>query len=195
MLIDTTRASSSLIDACYSLPVAERFLYHRGMKKAKPARRQPTRALKTSALRKNATSRSAGRKKASPKSKTARKGKAAPQTVEQYIAAAPAAARSVLVEIREAIRSVVPPEATEIISYKIPAFKHKRVLVWYAAFADHYSLFPTAAIIEEFKDDLEGYSTSKGTIHFPADKPLPIALVKKMVKARLARSDVQAQRC
>ncbi|HET9282442.1 MAG TPA: DUF1801 domain-containing protein [Candidatus Angelobacter sp.] len=72
-----------------------------------------------------------------------------------------------LLEIREAIRSVVPPEATEIISYKIPAFKHKRVLVWYAAFANHCSLFPTAAIVEEFKDDLEGYSTSKGTIHFP----------------------------
>lgn len=195
MLLDVLCAPISLMDECYSLPIVERFLYHRGMKKAKPARRQPARALKTSALRKNATTRSAGRRKASPKSKTARKGKAAPQTVDQYIATAPASARSVLLEIRAAIRSVVPPEATEIISYKIPAFKHKRVLVWYAAFAGHYSLFPTAAIIEEFKDDLEGYRTSKGTIHFPADKPLPIALIKKMVKVRLARSDVQAQRC
>lgn len=137
-----------------------------------------------------AAKRTAGRKKAALKSKIALKGKTVPQTVDQYIAAAPASARSALLEIREAIRSVVPPEATEIISYKIPALKHKRVLVWYAAFADHYSLFPTAAIVEEFKNDLEGYSTSKGTVHFPADKPLPITLIKKMVKARLARSDV-----
>lgn len=152
------------------------------MKKTRPVKRRLARVSKSSSPRKKATNRSSVRKKA------------APVSVDQYIAAAPASARSALQEIREAIRSVVPPEATEIISYRIPAFRHKRVLVWYAAFADHYSLFPTAAIVEEFKDDLQGYSTSKGTIHFPADKPLPIALIRKMVKARLARSDVQAQK-
>src|SRR5262249_1616581 len=113
----------------------------------------------------------------------------APATVDAYFAAASPSARAVLNEIREAIRSVVPAEATEIISYQIPAFKHKTVLVWYAAFADHYSLFPTASIIQQFKDELKDYSTSKGPIHFPADKPLPLALIKEMVKARLARSD------
>ena len=157
------------------------------MKKTRPAKRRLPRVSKTSSQRK-ATNRSSVRKKAAPRSK------AAPLSVDQYIAGAPASARSALKEIREAIRSVVPPEAIEIISYKIPAFKHRRVLVWYAAFADHYSLFPTAAIIEEFKDDLQGYTTSKGTIHFSADKPLPIALIRKMVKARLARSDVQTQK-
>jgi uncharacterized protein YdhG (YjbR/CyaY superfamily) len=59
-------------------------------------------------------------------------------------------------------------------------------LVWYAAFSDHYSLFPTAAVINDFKDELEDYSSSKGTIHFSFGEPLPIALIKKLVKARVA---------
>lgn len=91
-------------------------------------------------------------------------------------------------EIREAIRSVVPAEATEVISYGIPAFKHERVLVWYAAFSDHCSLFPTSAVIEEFKDELKGYVTAKGTIHFPLDKPLPLGLIKRIVAARLKQN-------
>ena len=94
-----------------------------------------------------------------------------------------------LTKIREAIRSAVPAESTEIISYRIPAFRHKKVLVWYAAFSDHCSLFPTAAVIEAFKKELKGYSKSKGTIHFPIDKPLPTALIKKLVKARVAQSE------
>jgi uncharacterized protein YdhG (YjbR/CyaY superfamily) len=92
-------------------------------------------------------------------------------------------------KIRAAIRSVVPAQATEIISYKIPAFRHKKVLVWYAAFSNHCSLFPTAAVIEAFKDKLKGFSTSKGTIHFPLDKQMAIALIKKLVKARVEQSE------
>jgi uncharacterized protein YdhG (YjbR/CyaY superfamily) len=94
-----------------------------------------------------------------------------------------------LQQIRDAIRSVVPLEATEVISYKIPAFRHKKVLVWYAAFSNHCSLFPTAAVVERFKDELKGYSASKGTIHFPLDKPIPVPLIKRMVKARVAESE------
>lgn len=122
------------------------------------------------------------------KTKTAPRGKSAPLTVDAYFAAVPEPARSAITEIRAAIRSVVPPEATEIISYKIPAFKHKKVLVWYAAFANHCSLFPTAAVIDTFKDELKDFSTSKGTIHFPMDKPMPVDLIKKMVQERLGRS-------
>jgi uncharacterized protein YdhG (YjbR/CyaY superfamily) len=92
-------------------------------------------------------------------------------------------------QIREAIRSVVPPESTEIISYKIPAFKHKKVLVWYAAFPNHCSLFPTAAVIDAFKDELKGFTVSKGTIQFPLDRPMPIALIKRIVKARVEQSE------
>ena len=115
------------------------------------------------------------------------KGKVVPKSVDEYLVRIPEPARSTLSKIRAAIRSVMPPEAVETISYRIPAFKHKRVVVWFAAFSDHCSLFPTAAVIQAFKDELKGFSTSKGTIHFPIGKPVPTALVKKLVKARLAQ--------
>ncbi len=92
-------------------------------------------------------------------------------------------------KVRAAIRSAVPPEATEAISYGMPAFKYKGVLVWFAAFSNHCSLFPGSSVIEAFKNELKGFSTSKGTIHFPVDKPLPAALVKKLVKARVAQNE------
>jgi uncharacterized protein YdhG (YjbR/CyaY superfamily) len=96
--------------------------------------------------------------------------------------------------MRAAIRSAVPSEATEIISYRMPAFRHNGVLVWFAAFTDHCSLFPTAAVIEKFKNELKSFSTSKGTIHFPIDKPLPIALIKKLVKSRVAQNKAKKRR-
>ncbi|MFZ0038988.1 MAG: DUF1801 domain-containing protein [Candidatus Acidiferrales bacterium] len=113
----------------------------------------------------------------------------APKNIDEYLAAVPEPARSTLSKLRVAIRSTVPAGANETISYGIPAFKHKVVLVWFAAFSDHCSLFPTAAVIEKFKNELKAYSTSKGTIQFPANKPLPIALIKKMVKARVSQAD------
>jgi uncharacterized protein YdhG (YjbR/CyaY superfamily) len=76
----------------------------------------------------------------------------------------------------------------------MPASRHKRVLFSYAAFSNHCSLFPTAAVIEAFKDELKGFTISKGTIHFPTDKPMPIALIKKLVKARVAQSESKKQR-
>lgn len=88
--------------------------------------------------------------------------------------------------MRLVIRSVVPKEATEVISYRIPAFRQKKIIVWYAAFSGHCSLFPTAAVIDKFRDELKGYTISKGTIQFPLDKPLPSGLIKRIVKARLA---------
>ncbi len=117
------------------------------------------------------------------------RGKGAPETVGEYIASVPEPARSTLNQIRAAIRSAVPAEAIEAISYGIPAFKHNGVLVWFAAFKNHCSFFPTASVIKAFKGELEGFSTSKGTIHFPIDEPLPIALIKRMVKARVAENE------
>jgi len=96
-------------------------------------------------------------------------------------------------KLRAAIRASVPADATEIISYRIPAFARDGVLVWYAAFAKHCSLFPTAAVIDEFRDELKGFTVSKGTIQFPLDKPLPIALVKKIVKARVAQKETKGR--
>jgi uncharacterized protein YdhG (YjbR/CyaY superfamily) len=128
-----------------------------------------------------------GAKPAKPRSTA--KVSDAPKDIDEYLAGVPEPARSTLNKIRAAIRSAVPPEATETISYRIPAFKHNGVLVWFAAFSDHCSLFPTASIIEAFKDELKNYSTSKGTIHFPIDKPLPAPLVKRIVKARVAENN------
>jgi uncharacterized protein YdhG (YjbR/CyaY superfamily) len=119
---------------------------------------------------------------------------AAPETVDEYLAGIPEPARSTFNKMRAAIRSAVPPEATEIISYRIPAIKYKGVLVWFAAFSNHCSLFPTASVIEAFKSELKGFSTSKGTIHFPLDKALPIALIKKLVKARAAQIESKKRR-
>ena len=99
----------------------------------------------------------------------------------------PEPARGTLEKIRATIRASLPAEATEVISYGIPAFKYKKVAVWYAAFANHCSFFPTAAVIRALEDELKGFSISKGTIQFPAHKPLPDALIKKMVKARLVQ--------
>ena len=125
---------------------------------------------------------------------SAAKGNGAPKNVDEYLAGVSEPARSTLNKMRAAIRSAAPPEATETISYGMPAFKHKGVLVWFAAFSDHCSLFPTAAVIEAFKNELKGFTTSKGTIQFPTDKPLPTALIKKMVKARVAQNESKKRR-
>jgi uncharacterized protein YdhG (YjbR/CyaY superfamily) len=126
--------------------------------------------------------------------RSAAKGKGAPKDVDEYLAGVPEPARSTLNKIRAAIRSAAPPEATEAISYGMPAFKYNGVLVWFAAFSNHCSLFPTAAVIEAFKNELKSFSTSKGTIQFPTDKPLPTALVKKLVKARVAQIESKKRR-
>jgi uncharacterized protein YdhG (YjbR/CyaY superfamily) len=121
--------------------------------------------------------------------RSAIKGNRNPKDDDEYLGGVPEPARSTLNKIRAAIRSALPREAIETISYGIPAFKNKGVLVWFAAFSNHCSFFPTASVIEAFKDELKGFSTSKGTIQFPRDKPLPAALVKKLVRARVAQSE------
>jgi uncharacterized protein YdhG (YjbR/CyaY superfamily) len=128
------------------------------------------------------------------KHRSAAKGKGAPKNVDEYLSAVPEPARSTLNTMRAVIRSAVPREATETISYGMPAFKHNGVLVWLAAFKDHCSFFPTASVIEAFKEELKDYPTSKGTIQFPTEKPLPVALVKKLVKARVAQNEGKKKR-
>jgi uncharacterized protein YdhG (YjbR/CyaY superfamily) len=119
-----------------------------------------------------------------------RSGSAVPKDVDEYIAGVPEPARTTLNKIRAIIRSVVPPEATEAISYGMPAFKYKGPLFAYAAFKNHCSLFPmNAALIDVFKEELKGFETSKGTIRFPVDKPPAATLIKKLVKARIADNE------
>ena len=117
-----------------------------------------------------------------------RSGKSVPNDIDDYLADTPEPARAMLIKMRAAIRSALPAEATEVTSYKMPAFKLNKILVWFAAFRDHCSLFPTAVVLAKFQSDLAGYKTSKGTVQFPFHKPLPVPLIKKLVKARLELS-------
>ncbi len=124
-----------------------------------------------------------------------RKNAAIPKTVNEYLASVPEPARSTLKKVRAVIRSAAPAEATEVISYGIPIFKYKGMLIGYAAFAKHCSLFlATSSFSKKFQKELSTYQTSKGTIRFPADKPLPASLVKKIVKARVAQNDRKQDR-
>src|SRR5437870_12403996 len=96
---------------------------------------------------------------------SAAKGNGAPKNVDEYLAGVPEPARNTLKKIRAAIRSAVPAEATEAISYGIPTFKYKGPLVWFAAFSNHCSLFPAASVIEAAKNDVKDYFPSIWIIH------------------------------
>ena len=121
------------------------------------------------------------------------KGKAVAKNVDEYLAGLPEPARSTLKRVRAVIRSVVPAETTEVISYGIPTFKYKQGLVAFAAFRDHCSFFPLgSSVLDAFAKDLKAFRVSKGTLHFPLDRPLPAALVKKIVKARIAQNEANS---
>ena len=113
-----------------------------------------------------------------------------PKTVDEYFSRVPEPARSTLEKMRALIRSAAPKETTEVLSYGIPTFRYKRGLVALAAFKDHCSFFPMgSSVLDEFKDELTNFRVSKGTLHFPLDAPLPAALVKKIVKARITQNE------
>jgi uncharacterized protein YdhG (YjbR/CyaY superfamily) len=115
---------------------------------------------------------------------------APPATVDEYLANVPEPAHTTLLKVREIIRSAVPAEAKEGLSYGMPAFHYKGPLFAYAAFKAHCSLFPmSAALIASMADELKKFETAKGTVRFPMDKPPSAALIKKMVKARVAQNE------
>jgi len=112
------------------------------------------------------------------------------KTIEDYIATFPPNVQIILQRIKQAIHEAAP-QAQEVISYSMPAFKQKRILVWFAAFKNHIGFFPKVSAVETFKDRLTDYKTSKGTIQFPLDKPIPIALIKEIVKFRLEEEHIE----
>ena len=108
-------------------------------------------------------------------------------SVAAYLRAVPPKPRAVLQRLRKTIKAAAP-QAAEVISYGIPSYKHHGYLVGFAAFQNHCSFFLGTAL-NAFKKDLARYETSKGTIRFTVDKPLPAALVRKLVKARVAQNE------
>ena len=112
--------------------------------------------------------------------------------VEAYLAKVPEPAHTTLQMIRATIRAAAPKDAAECISYGMPAFRYKGALVGYAAFKEHCSFFPmSASLLDDFAEEVKNYRTAKGTLQFAQNKPLPAALVKKMVKARVVQNEAK----
>lgn len=109
------------------------------------------------------------------------------KTVDEYFSTFPIHVKNILTELRKTIKQAAP-QAEELISYNMPAFKLNGILVYYAAYNKHIGFYPTASGIEAFKKELSGYKWSKGAIQFPIDKPLPLELIIKIVKFRVAKN-------
>jgi uncharacterized protein YdhG (YjbR/CyaY superfamily) len=101
--------------------------------------------------------------------------------IDSYLAIQPENVRVILEEIRQTIKKAVP-EAEEVISYQMPAFRFHGMLVWFAAFKNHYSVFIRPNVLQVFMDELKPFELAKSAIKFPLDKPVPIQLVTKIVK-------------
>ena len=121
---------------------------------------------------------------------------ATPDTVDAYLARLPPERRAAMELLRATIKAAVP-EATEVISYKMPAFRSHggQFLVSYDAFKAHYSLFPASeGVVEACGEELTRYLSGKGTIRFPADRPIPVPLVTKILKVRWAENAAAERR-
>jgi uncharacterized protein YdhG (YjbR/CyaY superfamily) len=112
------------------------------------------------------------------------------KTIDEYLSVLPENVRVILEKLRQTIKSVAP-KAEEVISYGMPAFKYHGMLVYMAAFKNHCSFFPGSSQIVKLYDELKSFKTSKGTIQFMVDKPLPVGLVKKIVKARMQENEAR----
>ena len=114
-----------------------------------------------------------------------------PRTIDDYLAALSDDKRAALEKLRKTIRAAAP-KAEECISYQLPAFRLDGMLVGFGAAANHCAFYlMSSSTVKAHQDELKGYDTSKGTIRFPPDKPLPAALVRKLVKARMAENEAR----
>lgn len=113
------------------------------------------------------------------------------KTVAAYLASLPKDSRAALQKLRKDIRAAAP-DATELIAWGMPAFRQSKLLVGYAAFKDHCSLFPmSVAVLHRYAAELKKYVTTKGSIHFSGAKPLPATLVRRIVRARIAENEAR----
>ncbi len=113
-------------------------------------------------------------------------------TVEEYISTFPAETKKLLKEMRKAIKQAAP-DAEELISYNMPAFKQEGALVYYAGYKHHIGFYPTSSGIAVFKKEFSNYKNSKGAVQFPIDEPLPLDLVTKIVKYRVKENVLKAK--
>jgi len=114
-------------------------------------------------------------------------GKKTPQDIDDYISRYPAEVQQLLQKMRQTITKAAP-KAEEKISYGIPALRLEGMLVWFAAFKNHIGFYPGAGAIKIFKEELSSYKAAKGSVQFPFDQPLPLALVSRMVKFRVKQN-------
>jgi uncharacterized protein YdhG (YjbR/CyaY superfamily) len=119
-----------------------------------------------------------------------KKEKAPAKTVDEYLDAFSPTVRRPLQQLRQTIRAAAP-EADEVISYQMPAYKYLGVLVYFAAYKNHIGFYPTAGGIKAFTKELSAYEGSKGTVRFPIDKPLPLGLINKIVKFRVKENEAK----
>ncbi|MDF2432120.1 MAG: hypothetical protein JWP44_1751 [Mucilaginibacter sp.] len=115
------------------------------------------------------------------------------KTVKEYFSAFDGNTKKVLEQVRTTIKAAAP-QAEEVISYNMPAFKMHSVLVYYAAYEKHIGFYPTATPIEVFKDELNAYKWSKGAIQFPIDRPMPIDLIGRIVQFRMQQDAEKARK-
>jgi uncharacterized protein YdhG (YjbR/CyaY superfamily) len=106
------------------------------------------------------------------------------ETIDEYIAMFPRDVQAILEELRQTIRDSAP-DAEEVISYQMPAFRLNGILVFFAAFKSHIGFYPTSSGVSAFRKELSSYEVSKGAIRFPIDEPLPFDLIKKIVRYRV----------
>jgi uncharacterized protein YdhG (YjbR/CyaY superfamily) len=114
-------------------------------------------------------------------------------SIDDYIATFPEETQKILQELRDTIKAAAP-DAQEKISYQMPAFTLKGNLVYFAAFKNHIGFYPTPSGTEAFKHEISIYQGAKGSIRFPIDKPLPLKLISKIVKFRIAENLKKAER-
>lgn len=118
--------------------------------------------------------------------------KTSAKDIDTYLAGLPSEAKVKLDKLRQTIKNAAP-KAEEVISYQMPAFRFYGMLVWFAAFKNHYSLFVRPKVLQLFEDELKQYETSKSAVRIPLDQPVPVRLVTKIVRSAVKENILHAQ--